>query len=68
MKDGSFITCMFIVFMVAVASMTIYDIIMSKQRLEELVIEQQQTIEQQDLAIEQLQLLIRITQQPLKYN
>lgn len=69
MKDGSFITGLFIVFIVAILAMFIYDTIMMKHKLEDVVIKQQQTIESQSRAIRQMELLMLMQQSsPKKFN
>lgn len=60
MKDGSFITGIFIVFIVAILSLFIYDIIMEKHNLERLIIKQQQVIETQHHSIKQMEILMML--------
>lgn len=60
MKDGSIITAIFIVFIVAILSLFIYDNIIEKHNLERMIIKQQHVIETQHQAIRQMELLMML--------
>ena len=60
MKDGSIITVIFIVFIVAILSLFIYDNIIEKHNLERMIMKQQHVIETQHQAIRQMELLMML--------
>lgn len=66
MKDGSIITGIFIIFIVAILSLFIYDIIIEKHNLERMILKQQHVIETQHQAIRQMDMLRAIESEQQK--